>query len=88
MNKLILQLGMLAFCVAAVVFGSQRIALMETISRSFIVFMGVVIIMAVALTTMSYVTNKRHSREPESKPGHQENPLKTSHSGGTSHGKG
>jgi hypothetical protein len=47
MNKIILQLGLLSFCVAAVYFHSLHLSLMDTISRAFILFIGVV-----ALTTL------------------------------------
>ena len=57
-NKIIFQIGILAFCVTAVVLGIQNLSLMETISRSFIVFVGVVLTVALALTASSMFTTK------------------------------
>jgi hypothetical protein len=43
LNKLIFQLGLLAFFVAAVVFGLEHNPVMEILSRAFIVFIAVVV---------------------------------------------
>jgi len=61
MNKIIFQIGMLAFCVAAVVFGTQGLTLMETVARSFIVF----IIVVCALALMLFASSMIASRERE-----------------------
>ena len=53
MNKTIFQIGLLAFCVSTVVFATQGISLIETIARSFIVFMVVVCAIAVVLVISS-----------------------------------
>jgi hypothetical protein len=42
MNKTIIQIGILAFCVSAVVFGTQDMRLIDTVARSFIVFVAVI----------------------------------------------
>jgi hypothetical protein len=65
MNKVIFQIGLLAFCVAAVVFGSQHIDLLETISRSFIVFVGVILIVALSLATSSLFSGRTPTAQPE-----------------------
>jgi hypothetical protein len=52
-NKIIFQIGVLAFCVTAVFLGVQNLPLMETVSRSFIVFVGVVLTVALALVAGS-----------------------------------
>lgn len=43
MNKLIFQIGVLGFCVATVIFGGSGRSVMEIVSRSFIVFVGIVL---------------------------------------------
>jgi hypothetical protein len=53
MNKTIFQIGLLAFCVSTVVFATQGLGLIETIARSFIVFMVVVCAIAVVLVISS-----------------------------------
>ena len=58
-NKIIFQIGILAFCVTAVILGLQNVSLMETISRSFVVFVGVVLTVALALTAGSLFVNKQ-----------------------------
>ncbi|HCV43052.1 MAG TPA: hypothetical protein DGH68_06175 [Bacteroidetes bacterium] len=57
-NKIIFQIGVLAFCVTAVFFGVQNLPLIETVSRSFIVFVGVVLTVAFALVAGSVLTSK------------------------------
>ena len=52
MNKVIFQIGVLAFCVSIVALGAQQTALMETLSRSFIVFVGVVVTCVILYTIM------------------------------------
>jgi len=68
MNKIIFQIGMLAFCVAAVVFGTQGLTLMETVARSFIVFIIVVCALAGMLFASSMITS-RDREEGEVAPG-------------------
>jgi hypothetical protein len=58
MNKIIFQIGMLGFCVAAVLFGTQGMSLMETVARAFIVFIAVVCAIAVLLLMSSLVVSK------------------------------
>jgi dolichol kinase len=70
MNKFIFQLGALAFFVSSVIFSLQRLSVLETVSRSFIVFVGVVVIAALALGAMSLIaskTNAQSQRLAESK---------------------
>jgi hypothetical protein len=58
MNKIIFQIGMLGFCVSAVLFGTQGMSLMETVARAFIVFIVVVCAIAVALLMSSLIVSK------------------------------
>ena len=57
-NKIIFQIGVLPFCVMAVFLGIQNVSLMETVSRSFIVFVGVVLTVALALITGSMLMTR------------------------------
>jgi hypothetical protein len=55
MNRLILQIGILAFCIVVLLLSSQSMPLTETIARSFLMFMAVVIagLLLVLVTSMS-----------------------------------
>jgi purine-cytosine permease-like protein len=68
-NKIILQLGVLAFCVTVVFLGIQNVSLVETVTRSFIVFVGVVLTVAMALIASSMFVLKRgpHTDQPVTK---------------------
>ena len=59
MNKLIFQIGALAFFVSSVVFSLQRFSVMETVSRSFIVFVGAVLLVALAVGAMSLIGDNK-----------------------------
>ncbi len=50
MNKVIFQLGLLAFCVASVLFGIQDMSFLEVVARAFLVF--VIIVCAIAAILM------------------------------------
>jgi SNF family Na+-dependent transporter len=43
MNKVIFQIGILGFCIAAVVYGESGGSILDIVSRSFIVFIGIVL---------------------------------------------
>jgi Na+-transporting NADH:ubiquinone oxidoreductase subunit NqrD len=58
MNKVIFQIGILAFCVSIVAFGAQQMALMQTLSRSFIVFVGVVVTCVILYTITAATMEK------------------------------
>lgn len=42
MNKVLFQIGLLTFCISIVYFGVQDIPVIDLLSRSFIIFVGVV----------------------------------------------
>ena len=73
MNKIIFQIGMLGFCVAAVVFGTQGMSLMETVARAFIVFIVIVCAIAAVLLMSSLIVSKEKDGE-EHAPGGQTGP--------------
>ena len=76
-NKVIFQIGVLAFCVTAVFLGIQNLSLMETISRSFIVFVGATLTVALVLIAGSMFATKDSPQrelpvERERKPAQRE----------------
>jgi len=65
MNKTIFQMGLLAFCIAAVVYGIQGVGLVESLARSFLVFTIVVCVLALAVIVIVYLVagmGPRHLR--------------------------
>ena len=68
-NKIIFQIGVLAFCVTAVFLGIQNLSLMEMISRSFIVFVAAVLAVAIVLFTGSmFMTKNVETPHPQPEP--------------------
>ncbi len=60
MNKLIFHLGILGFCVSAVVFGANGAGLLEIVSRSFLVFVGIVLaVVMIVLVGGSMIENNK-----------------------------
>jgi uncharacterized membrane protein YgaE (UPF0421/DUF939 family) len=60
MNKLIFQLGILGFCVSAVIFGANGAGLLEIVSRAFLVFVGIVLaVVMIVLVGGSMVENNK-----------------------------
>ena len=69
MNKLVFQIGVLVFCVSVVYFGTQGLDAIQTVSRSFMVFMVVVSGMAVvAMVVATSVRNKRRDAQQQEEP--------------------
>jgi hypothetical protein len=63
MNKLIFQLGILGFCVSAVVFGTGGAGLLEIISSAFLVFVGIVLaVLLVVMVGGSMVDSNRRKQ--------------------------
>lgn len=67
MNKLIFQIGVLGFCVSAVIFGADGGSLLEIVSRSFLVFVGIVLTAVLILVVGGTMVenNKRHQEGKE-----------------------
>ncbi len=63
MNKTIFEVGLLSFCVASVVFGTQGLGLLETVAHAFIVFIVVVSGIAVVLLVSATFTTKTVKKE-------------------------
>jgi|GEM_PF-2169261 len=55
MTKVMLQVGVLAFCVSAVLFGAQDLPLFTIIARAFIVFMAVVFAQVILLMVATHM---------------------------------
>jgi hypothetical protein len=72
-NKIIFQIGILAFCITAIVLGVQNASLTDTVTRSFIVFVGAVLTVALALVASSMLISQRsvqsEQRKGSEKPG-------------------
>lgn len=74
MNKLVFQIGILAFFISAVIFGVQEFSLFDTLARAFLVFITVVIFGIMVMILVSYL----HEKGDETK--HPETEEKTAHS--------
>jgi hypothetical protein len=75
MNKIIFQIGLLAFFASSVLFNSQGLDLLDVVSRGFLVFVAVVVLSAIALLagSMMLVNKKTDAggqgeRQPAAKP--------------------
>lgn len=68
MNKIIFQIGMLSFFVTSVVFGLQGFSLFETITRAFIVFIGVELAGTFLLTALSWLSAEEKDKTKLSDP--------------------
>ena len=75
MNKLIFQIGLLAFLISTVIFGTEDYPLIDTIARAFMVFIAVIVTTACVLT-VSVVAASR--QEPAGQEEHRPAP-KTAH---------
>ncbi len=66
MNKIIFQIGLLAFCVCVVLFGTQMSSLLDAIVRSFLVFIGVILLalMVVGVSAL-FSSHERTAQEDE-----------------------
>ncbi|KAB2925963.1 MAG: hypothetical protein F9K22_01340 [Bacteroidetes bacterium] len=64
MNKIIFQIGILAFCVAAVAYASLGYDAVDIVARSFIVFIAaIVVVVAVIVGTSLLTTKQKHGTE-------------------------
>ncbi len=61
MNKIIFQIGLLAFCVSAVVYAIQEMSFLDVLARSFIIFMVTI----GALIGIVFVTTTFTARDKE-----------------------
>jgi len=62
MNKIIFQIGILGFCISAVVFGGNGGSLIDIVSRSFIVFVGIVIAATALVLVGGSMVGKNNDR--------------------------
>ena len=63
MTRVVFQMGMLSFCVAAVYFGLERSDIFEILGKSFIVFTAVVCGGIVVLLVLSGLVARRQEEE-------------------------
>jgi hypothetical protein len=63
MNRIIFQIGMLSFCISTVALGIQGEGLMQTIARSFLVLIGVVLALTISFMIASSVLRRRPAQE-------------------------
>lgn len=72
MTKVVLQVGVLAFCVSAVLFGTQGLPLFAIVARAFIVFIAVVFAQVLLLMV---ATNMKHAAPQRTAPAqkHEDN---------------
>jgi len=75
MNKLIFQIGLLAFCISVVIIGLEDTPVLETVARSFIVFVGVVIVGVLALVVTSLAVKTSRQAQGISPSGEEESAL-------------
>jgi hypothetical protein len=76
MNKIIFQIGALAFCISLVAFGAEGYGMMDMFYRAFIVFVGVVLMCAILYTIGSMASArpvKNVTPKEEKQPGLQNN---------------
>ena len=81
MRKMIFEIGLLAFCVSAVVFVLQGYGIFDTLGRAFIVFVGVVLTGVVGLAVSAwYAADGGH---PSDGPSADEGPRREHHPAAT-----
>jgi hypothetical protein len=69
MTKVMFQIGLLSFFVAAVIFGTQGLPVMDAVARAFIVFIAVVGAQVVVLVVASSMRRApEHVAMPEAAP--------------------
>ena len=69
MTKVIFQIGLLSFCVAAVLFGLQHTDLLEIVARAFVVFIAVVgAMMIILLVVANFAEHKTMGPDAEVRP--------------------
>jgi hypothetical protein len=69
MNKIIFQIGALAFFVSVVAFSTQKYPMLDAVARAFIIFIIVTVALSVLLAlSVAIVTRERQPREEEPRP--------------------
>ncbi len=78
MKKAIFEIGMLGFFVSTVIFGIQGYTLFQSISRGFIVFVGIELTAALALAASSwFATDPKTGAAPPADQTRREQPAPT-----------
>ena len=58
MNKIILNFGLLVFCIAIIIFAQQDISILDIILKSFVVFFAVTMMIGILLLVFIKTINK------------------------------
>jgi SNF family Na+-dependent transporter len=60
MNKIIFQIGLLAFCVSAVVYATQGMSFLDVVARSFIIFMVTIgVLIGIVIIVSTFTTKEK-----------------------------
>lgn len=61
MNKILLNLGLLAFCFALIFFSQRSMPLIEVVIKSFIVFISLTLVLGILLLFIIKIVHKNES---------------------------
>jgi hypothetical protein len=70
MTKVMFQVGLLAFFIAAILFGTQGMPLMDMILRAFIVFIATVLVQAIIFVMVASMKSPKKAAREVSHPDH------------------
>ncbi|HUN65395.1 MAG TPA: hypothetical protein VMW43_04790 [Bacteroidota bacterium] len=70
MTRIILEMALLAFCIAIVIFASQSLSVIDVVTKSFIVLVSVVGLIVIVLVTTLLVAGrmKKPAEQPVERP--------------------
>ncbi len=69
MNKIIFQVGLLAFCVSAVVYAIQEMSFLDVLARSFIIFMVTIgALIGIVFVTTTFTTREKNLEDVTTNP--------------------
>jgi len=69
MNKIIFQVGLLAFCVSAVVYSIQDMSFLDVIARSFIIFMVTIgALIGIVFVTSTFTAKEKGLEDSNTHP--------------------
>lgn len=58
MNKIIFQIGLLAFCISAVLYATQGLELLEVVAKAFIIFVATIAVLIGIIFAVSMLSVK------------------------------
>lgn len=69
MNKIIFQIGLLAFCVSAVVYAIQEMSFLDVLARSFIIFLATIgALIGIVFVVSTFTAKEKVLEETNTKP--------------------